>query len=1433
MIPKQKSKIKSSKQTGKKQKDFNEIEIVRRTLENNTHESFEDTKLKKVTSWRRSQEKFFKSLVYNILTCGLLHFISLFYPNLFIKLYCNPSSANECDYFLVENIYGKFTLCKNICRKKKINKSSLVGQEKEELIDSKKPEYNLTRNLTYSFVYKSTVYEYNEEKDKIIPVYMDLSKMTNKGILDYFLSGLTTKNVVNQFEERYGKNVYEFDIKLLFLFFLNNEIPSYAIVIVICIIQTVAFPDYMLLVGKICVVAAFIIIQLINIKVTIINKYKKEITLDGNQTKIKVKRNYLLKNTDDFYKEIDLEELLPGDIIFLKENEFVPCDCIIMEGECMVSESNLTGRINIYKKTSLRDNSDLFNYKLANLNILYHGMKIIKTFSKINDNYISVLCINIGPNTYKANQYSNIFYFLERKKEYNYVYNLFGERKVIFYYIIFAFILSLIYGVIIYKISSKDIDQDKLKSLLFRTLLGCFSESLMLPYFLSHSFMILLGIFRLQGNNIICFDKSRLLNSGRINTIILNKTGTLSNDILEINGYHVPNLNLHRKGHVIYNNYLRTQSKEMNVHLLNYYKEYLEIKENSNIKKNAASFLAFNKLNQKFEYYLVMFLECLLCCNHLDKFGIDLFGNKIETNLYNDMKWDIKQYDNTNNEKENNKNIDEINIKNIKPNSESNYCLIIKKIYDIFPKNYYKLTESSKKSKNKTVKKNLLDISMTTDKSKNTLLSKNVKSFTTNPILLDINKSKTNSYKLRIYKKFIINGSLSQSAIVYNFLKEELRFMTRGYPEDIINRCHQHTVPDDLEETISIIRRNGLIVLVCATKVLDIEDYDDSEGLDYYMEDLSFCGIVTLKNKLNDNVKFSIEQINEFKCHTVISSADNEYNCLSAGFNSGIIENNNIFVFDKKDKYNKLWIRKIYSLKTKTKDEENNNIKNKANDKISKFSRISKNISQNRRKSDVNSKHNKTKDLIDNEKLINKNISNNNLLRTNSLLPKNNVSNLEDFSEIRKLNDISNINLSEINNLDVSNFDQAQVSHKIKKEKVSFKPIKINENKEAKSDNDNDINLFENITYYHGIFDDFEDLKNGTYCISSDAFNFLYKNRTYKGIKYILEKIIKSSKIFFNMSSIDKSRLIDYFRESGDNVVCSLGECDSDLDAIISSNVGVSLKNPPNQNMILCHFYSTKKDIISLKNIITIGRLLYENSILLEIVSFSCAISINFFLMGSLTNNLDIEGFLKNDLRFLDLENLILELFSFAGSPKEKTNMIKNKKLLNLYYIVQLIALLLFKLLSIYLFNYLFEKDTNLEEETKNREYMSFFFILCIEFVINSIFIFNHISFYREPPFSNITLTVSSLLIFIYVILLICFNSSNFVSDFFGLTNFAFSDNLVDTYSDQNRLWLTITLCFDFAGAFLFCSILYIVFDFFSKQNNIFSKLSIKRLINF
>ena len=89
----------------------NEIKLIRRTLENNTHEVYEDLKIKKITSWRKSQNKFLKNLIYNILSFGILHLFSLCYPRLYLKLYCNPWPAKECDYFLVENIYGEAILC--------------------------------------------------------------------------------------------------------------------------------------------------------------------------------------------------------------------------------------------------------------------------------------------------------------------------------------------------------------------------------------------------------------------------------------------------------------------------------------------------------------------------------------------------------------------------------------------------------------------------------------------------------------------------------------------------------------------------------------------------------------------------------------------------------------------------------------------------------------------------------------------------------------------------------------------------------------------------------------------------------------------------------------------------------------------------------------------------------------------------------------------------------------------------------------------------------------------------------------------------------------------------------------------------------------------------------------------------------------------------
>ena len=41
------------------QKPSNEINFLRRTLENNTHEVLQDSKLKRITSWRKSKKKIY------------------------------------------------------------------------------------------------------------------------------------------------------------------------------------------------------------------------------------------------------------------------------------------------------------------------------------------------------------------------------------------------------------------------------------------------------------------------------------------------------------------------------------------------------------------------------------------------------------------------------------------------------------------------------------------------------------------------------------------------------------------------------------------------------------------------------------------------------------------------------------------------------------------------------------------------------------------------------------------------------------------------------------------------------------------------------------------------------------------------------------------------------------------------------------------------------------------------------------------------------------------------------------------------------------------------------------------------------------------------------------------------------------------------------
>ena len=1482
-----------SKIINKEEKDNdnqeNNIKFIKRTLKNNTHQVIEDTRLKSITSWRKSQTKFLQNLIFNLLSFGILHLVSLFYPKLYLKLYCNPWPPKECDYFLVENIYGNFTLCPKIYKKSKKSQntsynydfskenpsSSLVGM-------NYKMEHFITRNLTYSFKYKSVTYEYNEETNEISPVYLDLSRMTNKGIFNFFGEGLSTESILKKFEERYGKNEYIINLKLPYFYFKKIEILYFIFIIILQAIKLI-FNDETLFIIFLAMCGALVVLELILNKIMIHDLFEKEYTLDGESTKIKVKRNHKLINSPDFFYEIKNCDLLPGDVVYLKNNDLVPCDCLILEGECIVNENNLTGSLDTFKKKSLENNNEQFNYESSKHNILYHGMKIVKAISKSNNGYISVLCINTGPNTFKANQLSNILYLLERKKEYKIEYDILGgTRKNAIFLIIGIIFLTVIFAIVmptIVDVSFNLNDSNKVR-ILITSSVRIFIRSCLPVLFLTNSIIYFVGIIHLKNENIFCFEKSKLTIPGNINTVFFGKTGILSENKLEINGYHPIYI---KANNIYYRTYKESQSKEMNTQLLKYYKNYLNKCQNSALNqdfnprqtiKMERNQNNLNKENYESNECVALFLECLLCCNNVEKYNSEIFGNSIETTIFRNMKWDLKSYRFNNNDInnkskdmiENDSYINEVNSDNNKYNYDSNSNLIDRNINDIYPNNYFKITESFNKEielQNKPIitrfnSKYYLDQMKKNNNNNNPINSNsNIREFSieqnSNFIKNDISKNRVLSYKLRIYKKFIANGSLNSSAIVYNFITKELRFMTKGIPENILDKCDRTTLPDNFYNTISLFRKKGLIIIVCAYKIISLEDYRDSASLDEYMNNLNFCGFISLKNKLKEEVINSIKDLRQFDCKLIISTGDNVFNCLPIGFDSNILENKNVFNFDKEENKNKLVITKIYSVKKESEEEQDDKTQKSSFDKLSRNTLSSKVLS---------SSMNKTKDTVsikgkkensknadesstkqgneENFKNLEKKIysPNNRHFRGNFNRNKKSSNNLAVFGK-RENEKKNNKNYTDVKipkkemtenskNMILINLEKNLPLSNIKNSRNNKYSINNNEYQGSstsrkivnKSESKNKFfSYLEKYNYYPSIFEDIKELTdNCIYCISGRAFNFLYQNKEKKQCKKILEKMYKNCKIYYNMTSLDKSHTIDFYREHNDCCVCYIGKESNDFDAIMTSNVGINLNAPKNENTILCHFYAVNSSILSLKKIIREGRAISENILLLTITCVFYSLILNTYIICYLFFKIDI---VKGQINFLEVFFVILSVSAFTVQYDQNTTsnkLMQNKKLYFYHYVFQIVGTFIIKLFIIFSLYKFYTKNGQLDIEKENYIFATYYFILCVEQLFSIFYVLNYISFYRKHPLNNGFFVLFNLLLVVYFINLISLNSSNYKLDFFSITNFEFNENLIDSYDDNNRLkcfWICIV---DSGVCFIYTKIIFFIFDALSKK---------------
>ena len=1513
-------------------KNYSKIEIQRRTIENYTHLVNIDAKIISVTTWRKSKLKFRLNLITNILTLGILHAYSLFNPKLYLKIYCKQSLPWNSDYFLVEDIYKNFTLCKTIYSKSSKRRYTYSPNNERKL------------NLPVSFIYNSIEYKYDKNTNSIIPIFFNMSLYKNSTIVNTFFEGISSLEKYKSQVEKYGKNIINLKIKLIFESFITNDLPQCFSVLIsggICIFCKILIFGIILIISSILI----IIIKLLYRYIIFINKLGHDYSLDGIVEYL-VKRKYMndKKKGYNIIKNIDL---VPGDILYLTEGEILPCDGIILDGECILSESKILGKIGVSIRYALESNNNYFDYEKNKNSIIFHGSEILKIYSKHTSKRIIVLVINTGINTFKANLFSNLLYktLLKRNKEKIYGY-IFPK-----YYLIYTIILCVGSTILILYKYFKDGKVYPVRNYGFMIV----GLSLMPIYFITSCSIKFLGIFNLnkRSKNIQCVDESRLIESGRINRVIFDKTGTLTENKIDISAF-IPFYFDNSSFKFFFKIFEKNNIKKICDEHSKYYRNYIinknfDNEQNMHISfsqdfKNNSNETIYDKniLKDNSNYELsALFLQCLICCTNLAKINNEICGNLIEKELINKMKWDINTVEIlSDNDEEENGNInssetiiDKIhrigsiffnNTNNISNNYNYNSLNIIS---EVFPKNYYKITEGKKilKTKNSKIK-----------------------------IIKDTNQNKIkklNSFKLIILTRFFNNSDMEISCIVYNFIEDNYRFMTKGPYEKILKNCINIS-ESDVEKILSKALKEGYKVIACATKIIQYNHNERKKKEEYYLKDLIFCGFIFLKHNLKEESKQIFKNISKMKCDIAISTGDEPTNSIGVGLECGLFNEKNIFVFDLDNKGKKPKII-VSSLNNDIKqddilkdyDKDKKTLESSKSRKIKEENILSKKSTKDNKnkfrsslekKEDTNShsKSNKSKSKLKFKKInffkrsntntINDEPSSNRelIVKKDSLFHNNELSKIEEnesiviekidtlrFEEINNspINNFKNNNNGEENNsfhngpIILNKFSGSSLLNALEQSPNSLKlyepngkelnPIHKNSFRIPKKQNPNQVNDINNSEEYHldsntplrnlsrpttsrnirneidnvdffkgnkyrnhkgskymkrylnkrltnrgtfflgnlfnyhpnlpkKIFFDYSldkvhyFIEGSTLCFSGIALRYMYEKRKSKEIKVLLKLMNKFGKIFYSMSSFDKSLLIKINREIFNKKICMVGDGFNDIEAIMSANIGIYMGEKNNLNTLLSHYYIDENELINVEIIIKNGRGYFENDNLLLPVNIVFTslwvelISFSYFFETEVNNIM---------LTFLSTSVFILCVSGFSINPNYYINynyLGSNEKLIKIFNFLRIFGTFIIKISCHLIFYYTYIYNINLELKYNRKVFMSYFFLLIWSQSMTAIFSFNINIFYRKTILSNFIFLMFYTIFFTYIICLLTVNDislgySSILSSFY----FEFSKDYLDYLDDTHKLTLLYIIIGDLVLSYIFVNILKKIFE--------------------